>query len=240
VNGKRISLETFYDYWVILHPSYASAFQQILYDHGVEYLDDAMESDDSASAATWIETDGSTHHHTFYAAGDEDWSKFNGSAGIEYLIKTRSLSNGADTYLQVYDTDGATLLDSNDDESTSSVASAIQFTASADATYYIRTNRSTDAIPIGEYGDHDLTIYNINHPSVTSLSPSSGSVDGGYTVDITGDYFESGAVVNFGVYAATDVTWNSATSMTVTVPANVPGYADITIINALTSDGITP
>ncbi|PXF17851.1 MAG: hypothetical protein CXX73_06035, partial [Methanobacteriota archaeon] len=240
VNGKRISLETFYDYWVILHPSYASAFQQILLDHGVEYQEDAMEPDDSASAATWIETDGSTYHHTFYAAGDEDWSKFNGSAGVEYLIKTRGLSNGADTYLQVYDTDGATLLDSNDDESTSSVASAIQFNASADATYYIRTNRSTDAIPIGVYGDHDLTIYNINHPSVTPLSPSSGSVDGGYTVDITGDYFESGAIVHFGVYAATDVIWNSATSMSVTVPANVPGYADITIINPLTSDGITP
>ncbi|HIE75210.1 MAG TPA: hypothetical protein EYP93_03140, partial [Gammaproteobacteria bacterium] len=88
--------------------------------------------------------------------------------------------------------------------------------------------------------DFDLTIYDINHPAITTLSPSTGSVNGGYQVEITGENFESGATVKFGVYTATDVTWNSATSMTVTVPANVPGYADITIINALTSDGITP
>ncbi|MCH2268891.1 IPT/TIG domain-containing protein, partial [Candidatus Thalassarchaeum betae] len=238
VNGKRISLETFYDYWVILHPSYASAFQQILLDHMVEYQEDAMEPDNSTSAATWIETDGSTYHHTYFPAGDADWSKFNGSAGTEYLIKTRNLGNGADTILQIYDTDGTTLLAENDDESSSSWASAIQFNASADATYYIRTNRSTDAIPIGEYGDFDLTIYNINHPSITSLSPSIGSVNGGYSVNITGDNFESGATVKFGVYTTTDVTWNSATSMSVTAPANVPGLADITIFNAVTEDGI--
>ena len=240
VDGKRISLETFYDYWVILHPSYASAFQQILLDHDVEYQEDAMEPDDSSAAATWIETDGSTYHHTYFAAGDDDWSKFNATSGTEYLIKTRDLDNGADTFLQIYDTDGTTLLSTNDDESSDSVASAIQFTASADATYYVRTNRSTDAIPIGEYGDFDLTIYDINHPVITTLSPSSGSVNGGYQVEITGENFESGATVKFGVYTATDVTWNSATSLNVTVPANVPGYADITLINALTSDGITP
>ncbi|MCH2268907.1 IPT/TIG domain-containing protein, partial [Candidatus Thalassarchaeum betae] len=240
VNGKRISLETFYDYWVILHPSYASAFQQILLDHGVEYQEDAMEPDNSTSAATWIETDGSSYHHTYFPAGDVDWSKFNGSAGAEWLIKTRNLANGADTILQVYDTDGTTLLATNDDATSSTVASAIQFTASADVTYYVKTYRYEDTIPIGRYGDFDLTISDINHPSITSLSPSSGSVSGGYTVDITGDNFESGLTVNFGVYTATGVTLNSATSLTVTVPANIPGYSDITITNPVTSDGITP
>ena len=240
VNGKRISLETFYDYWVILHPSYASAFQQILLDHDVEYQEDAMEPDDSSATATWIETDGSTYHHTYFVAGDEDWSKFNGSAGTERLIKTRNLANGADTILEIYDTDGTTLLSSNNDATSSTVASAIQFTASADVTYYIKTYRYEDTIPIGRYGDFDLTISDINHPSITSLSPSSGSVNGGYTVDITGNNFESGATVKFGVYTATDVTLNSATSMTVTVPANIPGYSDIIITNPVTSDGITP
>ncbi len=240
VNGTRISLETFYDYWVILHPSYASDFQQILLDHNVEYIEDALESDDSYSTATWIETTGSTHHHTFFPAGDADWSKFNGTAGAEWLIKTMNLANGADTILQVYDSDGTTLLASNNDATSSSVASSIQFSAPADATYYIKTYRYADTIPIGRYGDFDLTITDINHPSITSLSPSSGSVSGGYTVDIAGSNFESGATVKFGVYTATDVTWNNATSMTVTVPANIPGYADIKIYNPVTSDGITP
>ena len=39
---------------------------------------------------------------------------------------------------------------------------------------------------------------------------------------------------------ATEVTWNSDTSLTVTVPANVPGFSDITVTNPLTTDGISP
>jgi phosphopantothenoylcysteine decarboxylase/phosphopantothenate--cysteine ligase len=52
-----------------------------------------------------------------------------------------------------------TLLATNDDATSSTVASAIQFTASADATYYIKTYRYEDTIPIGRYGDFDLTAF---------------------------------------------------------------------------------
>jgi hypothetical protein len=240
VNGTRITLETFYDYWIILYPNYAAAFNQILLDHNVEYQRDSLESDDNYSDATWIETDGSTYHHSYYPAADEDWSKFNATAGVEYLIKTRNLANGADTMLRVYDTDGTTLLHTNDDENSDSVSSSIIFTAPSDAVYYVITNRSADAIPIGKYGDFDITIYDINHPSILSLNPSMGSVNGGFTVDISGTNFESGATVKFGVYLATEVTWNSDTSLTVTVPTNVPGFSDITVTNPLTTDGISP
>ena len=240
VNGTRVTMETFYDYWIILYPNYAAAFKQILFDHNIEYQRDSLESDDTYSDATWIETDGSTYHHSYYPAADEDWSKFNATAGVEYLIKTRNLANGADTMLRVYDTDGTTLLHTNDDENSDSVASSIVFTAPSDTVYYVISNRSADAIPIGKYGDFDITIYDINHPSISSLNPNTGSVNGGYTVDISGTNFDSGATVKFGVYSATEVTWNSDTSLTVTVPANVPGFSDITVTNPLTTDGISP
>ena len=119
VNGTRITMETFYDYWIILYPNYTAAFKQILFDHNIEYQRDSLESDDTHSDATWIGTDGSTYHHSYYPADDEDWSKFNATAGVEYLIKTRNLANGADTMLRVYDTDGTTLLYTNDDENCS-------------------------------------------------------------------------------------------------------------------------
>ena len=35
VNGTRITMETFYDYWIILYPNYAAAFKQILLDHNI-------------------------------------------------------------------------------------------------------------------------------------------------------------------------------------------------------------
>ena len=139
VNDTRITLETFYDYWNILYPNYATDFQQILLDHDIEYKEDSSESDDSSLTATWIETDGSLYSHSFYPAGDNDWSKFNATSGDEWLIKTRNLANGADTILQIYDTDGSTLLATNDDATNDVVSSAIQFTAPADGIYFVKS-----------------------------------------------------------------------------------------------------
>ncbi|MDC0851427.1 S8 family serine peptidase, partial [Euryarchaeota archaeon] len=240
VNDTRITLETFYDYWNILYPNYATDFQQILLDHDIEYKEDSLESDDSSLTATWIETDGSLYSHSFYPAGDNDWSKFNATSGDEWLIKTRNLANGVDTILQIYDTDGSTLLATNDDATNDVVSSAIQFTAPADGIYFVKSYRYQDTIPIGRYGNYDLTVTYINHPSISSTSPSFGSVEGGYNIEVLGSNFESGATVMFGAYNSSQVIWNNASSLTVLVPANIPGYSDVKIYNPENSDGITP
>lgn len=68
-------------------------------------------------------------------------------------------------------------------------------------------------------------------PTLTSLSPTSGPAAGGNTVTLTGTQFISGATVSFGSSLATNVVFNSATSLTATVPSHAPGAVDVTVRN---------
>ncbi len=56
-------------------------------------------------------------------------------------------------------------------------------------------------------------------PTVTSVSPNSGTTAGGTAVTITGTNFATGATVTFGGTAATNVVVASSTSITATTPA---------------------
>ncbi len=73
--------------------------------------DDQYEPDDSYVMATAITLGSSQTHIT--TIGDEDWFSFNGVMDETYLIKVSA--NSVDNYLYLYDTDGYTLLDSDDD-----------------------------------------------------------------------------------------------------------------------------
>ncbi|HUI41246.1 MAG TPA: IPT/TIG domain-containing protein [Terriglobia bacterium] len=68
-------------------------------------------------------------------------------------------------------------------------------------------------------------------PTVTSVSPSSGSVNGGTQVTVTGTNFESGATVTFGATAATGVTVTSSTQITAVTPAESAGTVSVTVKN---------
>ncbi|HEX3030467.1 MAG TPA: IPT/TIG domain-containing protein, partial [Clostridia bacterium] len=71
-------------------------------------------------------------------------------------------------------------------------------------------------------------------PTVTAVSPSSGSTAGGTSVTITGTNFTGVTGVKFGNNAATGVTVNSTTSITAIAPAG-SGNVDVTV----TADGGT-
>jgi hypothetical protein len=70
-----------------------------------------------------------------------------------------------------------------------------------------------------------------NTPTVTSVSPNNGSVNGGTAVTITGTNFVSGATVSFGGTAATGVAFSSSTTITATTPANAAGAVDVVVTN---------
>ena len=69
-------------------------------------------------------------------------------------------------------------------------------------------------------------------PTVTAISPTSGSFAGGTAVTITGTNFVSGATVNFGATAGTNVVVVNSTTITVTAPAHANGTVDITVTTA--------
>ncbi len=66
-------------------------------------------------------------------------------------------------------------------------------------------------------------------PTVSGVSPNSGSSAGGSTVTITGTNFTMASTVSFGTVAATSVTVNSPTSITATSPAGSTGPVDVTV-----------
>jgi hypothetical protein len=69
-------------------------------------------------------------------------------------------------------------------------------------------------------------------PTVTSVSPNTGTASGGTSVTITGTNFATGATVTFGGTAATAVNVVSATSITVTTPAHAAGAVDVVVTNS--------
>jgi len=73
---------------------------------------------------------------TFWPLGDVDYFKFRGKPGSEYKIYTLDLSAGLDTYMKVYDTQGA-LMASNDDAESGTRRSQVRITASVDGFYYV-------------------------------------------------------------------------------------------------------
>jgi hypothetical protein len=74
-------------------------------------------------------------------------------------------------------------------------------------------------------------------PTITSVSPGSGGVEGGTEVTVTGTAFDTapgGTTVTIGGSAATAVTVSSSTSLTCVAPAGAAGPADVVVT---TSEG---
>ena len=81
-------------------------------------------------------------------------------------------------------------------------------------------------------------------PTITSLSPATGSVDGGTTVTINGSNFvglSGPAAVTFGGVNATSYVVNSATKITAVAPAHAAGTVrvQVTAYGGTTADTAT-
>jgi len=74
-------------------------------------------------------------------------------------------------------------------------------------------------------------------PTVTSISPNSGTINGGTAVSITGTGFLAGATVSLGGTAATGVTVVNSTSITATTPAHAAGTVNVVVTNSDTQSG---
>jgi len=74
-------------------------------------------------------------------------------------------------------------------------------------------------------------------PTVTSISPSSGTAAGGTPVTITGTGFLAGATVKLGGTTATGVSVVSSTSITATTPAHAAGAVSVVVTNTDSQSG---
>jgi hypothetical protein len=89
------------------------------------------------------------------------------------------------------------------------------------------TVETPSGVSVTSSSDH-FTYTAASAPTVTSLSPSSGSTGGGTSVTLTGTNFTGATAVDFGSVAAT-FTVNSATSITATSPPQASGNVYVTV-----------
>jgi hypothetical protein len=68
-------------------------------------------------------------------------------------------------------------------------------------------------------------------PTVSSISPNTGSTAGGTTVTITGTNFVSGATASFGGVAAPNVNVSNGTTLTAVTPAHAAGTVSVVVTN---------
>jgi len=98
---------------------------------------------------------------------------------------------------------------------------------------YIRFNTTVSKFEI--YNGTDWTEPGVNPPTVTSLDypATKTALDpaGGETLLINGTNFQAGITVDFGGTAATSITINSSTQLSVVAPAKAAGNVTLTITN---------
>ncbi|MFM5917119.1 MAG: autotransporter domain-containing protein [Novosphingobium sp.] len=79
-----------------------------------------------------------------------------------------------------------------------------------------------------------VMVANVTTPTITSVSPNTGSTAGGTVVTISGSGFSDATSVSFGSNPASSFTVNSASSITATAPAGAAGTVDVQVVNAFT------
>jgi phosphatidylserine/phosphatidylglycerophosphate/cardiolipin synthase-like enzyme len=68
-------------------------------------------------------------------------------------------------------------------------------------------------------------------PTVSSITPNTGTTAGGTSVTISGTNFVSGALVKLGGTAATSVVVSNSTTITAATPAHAAGAVDVVVTN---------
>jgi YVTN family beta-propeller protein len=127
---------------------------------------DVYEPDDSSGQARAIApTSGYTQSHSFCGASApwyerEDWVSFVMNTSAVLTMTTGNLTNGADTYLELYGpnaANGATLL-AGDDDGGGGFASRLVYTITQPGIYFLRVyNQAAAVIPIPQW-NYDLAV----------------------------------------------------------------------------------
>lgn len=122
---------------------------------------DEFEFDDTYEQATDVILNGSNSQcHNFFDPGDEDWVRFLGVSGQWYVIEASDLDPNNDVVIEVYDTDGTTKIDEENDSDNPRANEDLFWHCTADGFYYAKIRPANTGIS-GEQTDYRLEIY---HP----------------------------------------------------------------------------
>ncbi|HEY6095763.1 MAG TPA: CARDB domain-containing protein [Gallionellaceae bacterium] len=171
--------------------------------------DDSYEPDNAAASAQPI-TVGVPQAHT-HCLNTTDWVKFSATAGTSYMISVTPVGGYAAPTVQLYDTDGVTLL-----QPASGTATTINWTAPATATYYLLATDSASAAK-----DYSIAV-NLALPDLTeSLATQyTSTVVAGDFLNITETVsnigYQNAGAFTIGTYLSSTSTISSANTLLAT------------------------
>ena len=160
-----VTHEAFWDGW--FDPTVANGhfteMESIFGYYQIEFWPDDYEPNNVTSSATPIAANAAPLHLTYFydsngdgkGEADTDLFRLDAVSGVLYTIETLNLLSDANTNLEILDTNGSTVLASNDDRSASDPSSSITWAAPRTDVFYVRSKHAAD---FGIYGSYDLQI----------------------------------------------------------------------------------
>ncbi|HET9299718.1 MAG TPA: PPC domain-containing protein, partial [Candidatus Polarisedimenticolaceae bacterium] len=131
-----------------------------------QFRPDVYEPNETPAQSTSIASNGGPWQLTFFAdpdgngkgQADTDVFRISATQGVVYTVTTSNLVSDANTNLEILDTNGTTVLASNNDcPGFTDGSSCLTVTAPRTDTFYIRVKHATDA---GIYGSYSLQVTN--------------------------------------------------------------------------------
>jgi Tol biopolymer transport system component len=154
---------------------------------------DGYEPDDTPAQASVILVDGTIQDRTIDPVGDYDYVEFDAVSGHRYIIENgppvSAPGQSFDMGLWLYDSDGTTLIDFDDDSAAGSY-SRIDWAATADATVYVRTGFYEEPGTLAQA--YRLRVTDVTDHAGASIEgsvTSGGAPLGGVTVKAIDDFY---------------------------------------------------
>ncbi|MEA3361280.1 MAG: hypothetical protein U9R17_18000, partial [Thermodesulfobacteriota bacterium] len=124
---------------------------------------DDYEQDDTFGQANVINLNGDPQNHNFHDTNDKDWVKFYGIAEEIYEIETSNPGANCDVVIELYDTDGTTLLKGPWNWGIEGEDELMNWRCTQDGIYYAMT-RQYDPGVFGDNTEYDLKVFRPTAP----------------------------------------------------------------------------
>ncbi len=135
----------------------------IMKARSIRYYPDSSEVNDTSATATSLPLGpAGLAQRTLFGAGDQDWYQVSLVSGI-LVAETLNLGDGADPLIELFASDGSTLLASG--------KSPLQFSIITGGTYYLRVTSASAVVENGYYDVRAQIVLNVP-PVVSSVSAS--------------------------------------------------------------------
>ncbi len=159
------SMEDFWDGWFNAPISNGFLPQMLTIANyvAVDFSEDSSEVNNSAATAAPVSAGGGPISATFFfdqdgdgaGSADSDYFVFSAVGAQAYRAETTNLLSDANTFLEILDSDGATVLASNNDRAPGDESSLVQWTAPRSDLFYVRVTHYPDW---GIYGSYRLSL----------------------------------------------------------------------------------